>query len=158
MSTPLIGHRLVHLSLLDTNLQNRLVNRIMKDHGFDHDLSMRILDQAIGFLRLAAIKPSAHHSPSSMVDIGWHTFILYTRSYDDFCRKLTGGRFIHHEPTDDPSVPNLSKGPLATAKAMRQAGLAVDDELWVANHSDCSDCSASDGDGDQGCQCGSCNY
>lgn len=159
MSTTIIKSGLTHLSLIDANLQTRLVGRIMKDEGLPKDIATRILDQAIGFLRLAAAQPNAHYSPSKLVDIGWHTFILYTRSYDRFCRQLTGGRFIHHEPTDNPLTPNLSKGPAATAAAMRAAGLAVDDELWIHTcESDCSDCSAGDGDGDQGCRCGSCNY
>lgn len=159
MNTTVAGNRLEHLSLIDMRLQNRLVNRIVKDEDLDHELATRILDQAIGFLRLAASQPKGHYSPSKIVDIGWHTFILYTRSYDEFCRNLTGGRFIHHEPTDDPSAPNNSKGPRATAEAMRQIGLTVDEELWYHVHnSDCSDCTSSDGDGDQGCRCGSCNY
>jgi hypothetical protein len=35
--------------------------------------------------------------PSQVVDDLWHEFILYTRHYDDFCRKAFG-RFMHHTP------------------------------------------------------------
>ncbi len=41
-----------------------------------------------------------HHTvsmPSKVVDALWHEFILYTRHYDDFCRKAFG-RFMHHTP------------------------------------------------------------
>jgi hypothetical protein len=35
--------------------------------------------------------------PSQAVDDLWHEFILYTKAYDDFCRKAFG-RFLHHTP------------------------------------------------------------
>ncbi|HYD81418.1 MAG TPA: hypothetical protein VEC06_16545 [Paucimonas sp.] len=35
--------------------------------------------------------------PSLAADELWHQFILYTRAYDDFCRKAFG-RFMHHTP------------------------------------------------------------
>ena len=35
--------------------------------------------------------------PSQVVDDLWHEFILYTREYEQFCRKAFGG-FLHHVP------------------------------------------------------------
>ena len=35
--------------------------------------------------------------PSKIADDLWHEFILYTRAYDDFCKKAFGG-FLHHTP------------------------------------------------------------
>lgn len=35
--------------------------------------------------------------PSQAVDDLWHEFILYTRDYEQFCRKAFG-RFMHHTP------------------------------------------------------------
>lgn len=35
--------------------------------------------------------------PSQAADELWHEFILYTRNYDQFCRKAFG-RFLHHTP------------------------------------------------------------
>jgi hypothetical protein len=35
--------------------------------------------------------------PSQVADDLWHEFILYTRNYDDFCRRAFG-RFMHHTP------------------------------------------------------------
>jgi hypothetical protein len=147
---------LANLSMIDEGLRKRLVGRIVTDEGLPEDLAERILDQALGYLRLASEQPKGHFSPSPLVDIGWHTFILYTRSYDAFCRELTGGNFIHHEPTDDDSVPNRATGPNATMEAMKNAGIVVDEPLWA--HFNDGDCTASDGDGDQGCKCGPCNY
>jgi hypothetical protein len=35
--------------------------------------------------------------PSQVADDLWHEFILYTREYDTFCRRVFGG-FLHHTP------------------------------------------------------------
>lgn len=143
-----------HRDLIDEILWDRLTSRIMRDEGMPRNLAERILDQTLGYLRLASIEPEGIFSPSSLVDIGWHTFILYTRDYAEFCGKLTGGHFIHHEPTDNPTVPNRNSGPYATVEAMKAHGLSVDEALWICLHGDdCSNCN-----GGQGCQCGSCNY
>lgn len=37
--------------------------------------------------------------PSQAVDLLWHEFILYTCSYQRFCRKAFG-RFLHHHPAE----------------------------------------------------------
>lgn len=36
--------------------------------------------------------------PSQAVDLLWHEFIIYTKTYDAFCRKAFG-RFLHHTPS-----------------------------------------------------------
>ncbi|MBL8483249.1 MAG: hypothetical protein JNJ60_13710 [Rhodocyclaceae bacterium] len=35
--------------------------------------------------------------PSQVADDLWHEFILYTKNYDNFCRRAFGG-FLHHTP------------------------------------------------------------
>lgn len=63
------------------------------------------MNEALGFLQLCAKEPDGKYSPSVVVDIGWHTFILYTREYAGFCERVAG-RFLHHEPTDVPGDAN----------------------------------------------------
>lgn len=46
--------------------------------------------------------------PSQVVDDAWHEFILFTRSYDTFCRKALG-RFLHHTPTEAMSAPTFAQ-------------------------------------------------
>ncbi|MFC3909139.1 hypothetical protein ACFORL_08630 [Legionella dresdenensis] len=40
---------------------------------------------------------------SEMVDIDnmWHTFLLFTRDYHDFCNEYLNGNFFHHDPITD---------------------------------------------------------
>ncbi|MEV0734342.1 hypothetical protein [Polymorphospora sp. NPDC050346] len=87
-----------------------------------------------------------HHSPlspSTLVDIGWHTFLLYTREYAAFCDRIAGG-FIHHEPEDGtewPAVPvhEPVEARRITITAMRAAGYHVDLPLWNMK-ADCTQC------------------
>ena len=46
--------------------------------------------------------------PSQVVDVAWHEFILFTRSYKSFCQKSLG-RFLHHTPTEAMSAPTLAQ-------------------------------------------------
>lgn len=43
--------------------------------------------------------------PSVAADALWHEFILYTREYQDFCRRAFGG-FLHHSPAAALSLAN----------------------------------------------------
>jgi len=123
-------------TLIAPNLFDRLTHRITTDHhDIEHDTAQRILDQALAFLAACATTPQPI-GPSDLVDIGWHTFILYTRDYAQFCDRIAG-RFIHHAPDDQPG--NVSGTPLsATIDAIRAAGYRFDPDLWPSA-ADCSD-------------------
>lgn len=49
------------------------------------------------FLAHLAAKRQFVSMPSQITDDLWHAFILYTRNYEDFCRRAFG-RFMHHTP------------------------------------------------------------
>lgn len=87
-------------SLLAPEMFDRLERRIRAEHpDLTPDMPGRILDQALAFLAACAVttKPIG---PSPAVDIGWHTFILYTVDYAAFCQRIAG-RFIHHVPDEE---------------------------------------------------------
>lgn len=46
--------------------------------------------------------------PSQVVDVAWHEFILFTRQYQEFCRKGLG-RFLHHVPAEAMSSPTAAQ-------------------------------------------------
>lgn len=48
------------------------------------------------FLALCSMNPGRYGMRGPMDEL-WHTFILFTSSYAEFCRELGGG-FIHHLP------------------------------------------------------------
>lgn len=66
------------------------------------DWSVEFRDLAIReyrkFLLLCSIYPGLM-VPSIDVDTVWHWHLLYTRSYQRFCREALGQDFLHHEPS-----------------------------------------------------------
>ncbi|HEX5407925.1 MAG TPA: hypothetical protein VFX16_37135 [Pseudonocardiaceae bacterium] len=138
-------------SLIADELFTRLSERIATDHpDIDRGLAERIMDQASAFLAAVGSRAGEKLSPSKLVDIGWHTFILYTREYADYCERVAGG-FIHHEPHDTPGAAGDTTCSVArTLAAISAAGYVPDAELWAAGDSaKCSDCSGSGANGDE---------
>jgi hypothetical protein len=125
LSTPQLSSK----NLVDDRLWNRLVARIVLENGMDHAYAERVMEQALGFLRLCAGNPTNKYRPSAMVDIGWHTFLLYTKDYAAFCQRVAG-YFIHHVPDDEVTETPSGSEP-DTAAAMAAAGILVDTELWA---------------------------
>ncbi|WKU07301.1 hypothetical protein [Micromonospora sp. HUAS LYJ1] len=131
-------------SVVSPELFARLTDRIAKDHPELPDgMPARILDQALAFLAAAAVT-TMPIGPSNLVDIGWHTFILHTRDYAEFCDRIAG-RFIHHEPEDGsewPTAPTTEAVPLTRAiDAIASAGFEIDRPLWHGK-ADCTQCHA----------------
>ncbi len=127
-------------ALLPARLFDRMVRRVAAEHPEHAEQAGQIVDQALAFLAACAARPDEPLSPSPKVDIGWHTFILYTRPYAQFCDQLAG-HFIHHVPDDDPAAVRVS-GPATirrTVAVMRELGLPVVEDLWR----DAADCSGS---------------
>ncbi len=56
----------------------------------------RLLTEVLRFLHLVAASDQVL-TPSHLVDLAWHEFILCTRTYSAFCRRHFG-RMIHHQP------------------------------------------------------------
>jgi len=46
--------------------------------------------------------------PSQVVDDAWHEFILFTRAYQQYCKKALG-RYLHHTPAKAMSSPTLAQ-------------------------------------------------
>ncbi|MGC4749018.1 glycine-rich domain-containing protein [Micromonospora sp. DT201] len=132
-------------ALVSDELFARLSARIAHDHPeLAPDLPPRIVDQALAFLAACAVTAQPI-GPSALVDIGWHTFILHTRDYAEFCHRIAG-RFIHHqpEPAPDDDVPQPIGAPISrTVSAIRAAGFTVDAALWTdEGTADCTQCHA----------------
>ena len=104
-------------------------------------MAERTVDQALVFLAACAQNRGGPLAPSAQVDVGWHTFILFTLEYAEFCQRIAG-RFLHHVP-DDISVNSeaVLKGDrmVDTFVALEATGLRIDHELW-AHPTDCNQC------------------
>jgi hypothetical protein len=115
-------------TLIGASLWMRLTQRISREEEMELAVAERILDQTLGFLKALAADPAVSLSPSAMVDIGWHTFILHTRDYQEFCQEIAG-RFIHHEPVDQGEL-DYRSSTARTVAAMEDARIPVDYPLW----------------------------
>ncbi|MFF4228616.1 glycine-rich domain-containing protein [Streptomyces sp. NPDC001820] len=140
--------------LVGSEMTERLSARIVKDHPeIDHATARRIIAQTAAFLAAGAQHPGLDLSPSKLVDIGWHTWILHTVDYAVFCEQVTG-RFIHHIPTADGE--QVDGGPEAarerTLTAIAGAGFTIEADLWppAAKMSECSQCHAGCSDSPNG--------
>lgn len=127
-------------TLADPALFARLTAQITRtDPAIDTETAERIADQAFAFLATCADREETDEAltPSVRVDIGWHTFLLRTREYQQWCARHAG-RFLHHNPHD--GVRGAADPHAAQARAVaaiRRAGYHVDEELWSAD-ADCS--------------------
>jgi hypothetical protein len=129
-------------ALIPEALFNRLVARIAGEEALESSLAERIMDQALVFLAASAHHTGGPLSPSELVDVGWHTFILYTREYAEFCNRVAG-RFIHHVPDDAPGAPAPAKPSVVrdrTLTAIAAAGYVIDPGLWTLNALKCGSC------------------
>jgi hypothetical protein len=156
--------------LIPQPLYTRLVARLEADHPEVSGDAGRIVDQALAFL--AACGPALDRGlrPSRAVDLGWHTFLLFTKDYALFCQEVAGA-FIHHVPDDTPISAGLTCAPepdgcqaggditadpgstriARTVQAIQHLGYQIEPDLWTSA-AECADegnCSASGKDGDE---------
>ncbi len=61
--------------------------------------SEELLVEVVKFLSLVSVF-NVTLTPSLLVDLAWHEFILFTKTYEKFCTQKFD-RFIHHSPDDD---------------------------------------------------------
>lgn len=77
----------------------------------DHALPPAKLDEGIENLKryyaVALLDPLNLHAVSKGVDPFWHSHILFTSEYHNFCSGIFG-QFIHHEPLDPEDGPKVA--------------------------------------------------
>lgn len=104
-----------------------VVARLVRDYGHTPEQAARLFAELKKFLVLCAATPYPC-SPSAIMDEAWHTFILYTEAYADFCRQHLG-RFVHHRPTETPVVANRAEM-LGDARQLFADHGGIADDLW----------------------------
>ena len=86
------------LDVIQTNipLLEKKVNHICVEYNIT---SEELLLEMVKFLSLIHTT-NEKLSPSLIVDLAWHEFILFTRYYQEFCM-TNFNRFIHHTPSEN---------------------------------------------------------
>jgi hypothetical protein len=117
---------------------DRLVKRYASDYGATMDESRRCFNALKEFLIVCAVKPG-YKVTSDPVDRMWHTFLLFTKDYKEFCEDNLG-RFINHEPFEH-AAPQAY---LETRAFVKKFFGQIDENLWRADAK--ADCSSGCGD------------
>lgn len=104
----------------------RLLLRYMQDFGTDRRTAEARFH---GFKQFIAVCETMDGDivTSDAIDGVWHTFLLFTREYERFCRAHVG-EFLHHEPFETPK-PHAYAATRACAKRLFGP---LDPSLWPA--------------------------
>jgi len=111
----------------------RVIERHLQDCHVSPETAARRFDGLKQFMLVAAVMPGRKVT-SPDIDAMWHTFLLFTKDYRQFCTDYLG-TFIEHEPFE-------SAAPWAYDRTREQALALVgslDKELWpLQGKADCS--------------------
>jgi hypothetical protein len=84
---------------------------VVKKYAQEYEVSIPVaterFEELKKFLFICATK-EGNFSPSFVIDDIWHTFILFTKDYANFCNDYLG-KFIHHAPDTEFSVESKSR-------------------------------------------------
>ncbi|MGV1905722.1 glycine-rich domain-containing protein [Agrobacterium cavarae] len=82
-----------------------VLSRYCREEGLSPDIAQAHRRELLRFLALCAT--ATNHGKSygmtGAVDELWHTFVIFTREYADFCEAVAG-RFLHHVPEVEGSM------------------------------------------------------
>jgi hypothetical protein len=105
---------------------SRVLRRYELDNNVDTSEAHRRFNGLKQFLYVCAVTPG-YKVTSDAIDSMWHTFLLFTKDYRDFCTRYLG-KFINHEPFEVPSPESY----LMTRERARQLFGELDEALWPA--------------------------
>lgn len=105
-------------------------NRLQKDGA----MPSTWLDDAVlefrRYLALRAIFPGQSLQMfSRQIDTVWHTCLLFSRLYADFCAQAFG-HFVHHEPTTEPAGAQQLEADWAAFQTAYEAAFGPLPRLW----------------------------
>ncbi|MEV0636961.1 hypothetical protein AB0I77_18775 [Streptomyces sp. NPDC050619] len=97
------------------------------EYGLERCVAERIVDQALALVFvMGSTGEGTVMAPSQQVDPGWHTLILHTSWYADWCER-SFGHFLHHQPNSKVRTRGLM---VDVVGKIRAAGFEVDERLW----------------------------
>lgn len=115
-----------------------VVERLCKDFHLSAPQARELFYDMLRFLYLCRATNIRPISPPQLIDEAWHTFIIYTRDYAQFCDCYFGG-FIHHRP----NRPGEKHGTLGGRNCRMLAQFFFKDKLsnnWGMTNADCEAC------------------
>ncbi|GGT31191.1 glycine-rich domain-containing protein [Streptomyces purpureus] len=119
--------------LVPPPLFQRLAAFCADEYRMDLPMAERVMDQGLALLDLMGTTGEPL-SPSKTVDPAWHTFMLHSQEYTDWCRTRYG-RYIHHAPNSRYRDGLVMR---QVVDRLRAAGYFADDALW-GTAADCNE-------------------
>ena len=107
----------------------RVIERFVKEKNVSRHQVTAYAEELKIFLSMCATNKTG--TPLGMagpVDDLWHTFLLFTREYQEFCNAVAGS-FIHHEPNDAASIEDQTYAHFLR-EYRSQLGIAPDADVW----------------------------
>jgi hypothetical protein len=104
-----------------------LLDRYVALYGVSLNEAREGFEETKKFLALCASRPNERLSPSKSIDNYWHEWIIFTKSYAQFCSLV--GTFVHHDPSAAPEVDAYYK----TVREMKKFYGDVDSKYWSNN-------------------------
>ena len=77
-----------------------VLKRYIKEQNVSEETAKEHEQELKKFLVLCSLQVDRSFGISETIDQLWHTFIVFTRAYSEFCREVCG-RFIHHSPAEN---------------------------------------------------------
>ncbi|MER5727803.1 hypothetical protein ABT084_05505 [Streptomyces sp. NPDC002138] len=114
--------------LVSPALFERLAAFCADEYGLERVVADGVMDQAIAFVYIIGSQKAHDLAPSERVDPGWHTFMLHTQDYANWCQEQFGF-FVHHAPNSKIRTRPLM---VSTTGRIKAAGFDVDERLWGA--------------------------
>ncbi|MGH4035840.1 glycine-rich domain-containing protein [Actinomycetota bacterium Odt1-20B] len=111
--------------LVDPALFKRLTDFCAAEYGLEACMAERIMDEGLAFLDTMG-RSGEPLSPSRQVDPAWHTFMLHSAEYTEWCMQRYG-RYMHHAPN---SRYRDRSAMVDVTSRIRALGYDVDDSLW----------------------------
>ncbi|GAA3826354.1 hypothetical protein GCM10022403_069600 [Streptomyces coacervatus] len=97
------------------------------EYSLERSVADRVMDQALALVHvMGSTGEGASMAPSQQVDPGWHTLILHTDWYANWCQEQFG-YFLHHQPNSKTRTRGLMTDVVGKIRA---AGFEVDERLW----------------------------
>lgn len=75
----------------------KVTARYVRECGVSLEFAEETLRELKRWFTLCALHPEKTYATGGQVDEMWHTFILFTKDYAQFCQDINGA-FIHHSP------------------------------------------------------------
>lgn len=112
---------------------DRLLQRYSTDYGVSMVEADRRFKALKEFMIVCAVKPG-YKVTSDPIDQMWHTFLLFTKDYKNFCEENLG-MFINHEPFETAAPQAYVETRIFAEEYFGH----LDEELWSPNaKADCS--------------------